>query len=75
MIPAYATLEIQTLGLPVEERARLAERLLASLSSQTTDRSEADWLDEVERRAEAHKTNPSRGIPAEVAFRDALEHR
>ena len=72
MSPAYITLESQTLGLPLEDRARLAERLLASLGVEATERSEAEWLDEVEQRAETHRVDPASGIPAETAFRDAL---
>ncbi len=72
MSPTYVKLESQLLTLPVEARARLAERLIASLGTVDPEKTEAYLLDEVERRAAEHRREPGSGIPAERAFRDAL---
>jgi hypothetical protein len=43
-------LEAKALGLPSKARARLAERLLASLESERDPDADALWLEEAERR-------------------------
>lgn len=45
------TVEEEALGLPVQERAKLAERLLESLDDLPERDVEALWLDAAERRA------------------------
>lgn len=45
------TLENEALALPVQERAKLIERLLDSLDSLPAQDAEAIWLDVAQRRA------------------------
>lgn len=45
------TIEEQALALPVQERARLIERLLESLDTLPEQEAEALWLDVAEHRA------------------------
>ena len=46
-----ATIEEEALALPLQERARLVERLLDSLENLPEQEAEALWLDTAERRA------------------------
>ncbi|MDA1128190.1 MAG: addiction module protein [Chloroflexi bacterium] len=45
------TIEREALGLPPEDRAKLAQKLLLSLETLSTEESEQAWLVEAERRA------------------------
>jgi putative addiction module component (TIGR02574 family) len=45
----------QMLGLPLDQRADLAERLLESLDQPTPEELEQLWAAEAERRYQAHK--------------------
>jgi putative addiction module component (TIGR02574 family) len=51
----FPKIEEGALRLPSEERARLAERLIASLDDLTDAENEKLWLDEAERRMQAHR--------------------
>ena len=62
MPPDFKTLEAQALELAPEERARLADRLLASLF--VDQEIESAWIDEVERRIEDIEQGRSRLLPA-----------
>ncbi|MFZ4702637.1 MAG: addiction module protein [Candidatus Methylumidiphilus sp.] len=46
------TIEQEALNLPIEDRARLAERLLSSLDDLTEAEAEKLWLMEAQRRAD-----------------------
>ena len=46
-----ATIEEEALALPLQERAKLVERLLDSLENLPEQEAEALWLDTAERRA------------------------
>ncbi len=46
-----STIEEEALALPIEERARLVERLLDSLENLPEQDAETLWLDVAERRA------------------------
>ncbi|MBX3649650.1 MAG: addiction module protein [Rhodocyclaceae bacterium] len=46
-----ATIEEEALALPLQERAKLVERLLDSLDNLPEQEAEALWLDVAERRA------------------------
>lgn len=46
-----ATIEEEALALPLQERAKLVERLLDSLDNLPEQEAEALWLDAAERRA------------------------
>ncbi len=60
-------LEAEALNLPASERARLAQRLFASLDDEeATDPQEVEraWGEEVRRRLEAHHAGEVQTIPA-----------
>jgi putative addiction module component (TIGR02574 family) len=46
-----STIEEEALALPIQERAKLIERLLESLDTLPDQEAEALWLDVAERRA------------------------
>ena len=62
-------LESKVLGLPAKDRARLAERLLASLEGVAEPEAEALWVEEAERRLEELDSGRVAGVPAEEVFR------
>lgn len=64
------TLEIarQARRLPVVERERLAERLLASLANRRLSRVDEAWVAEAERRYRTWKRGRSKAIPADQAL-------
>ena len=62
-------LEAKLLSLDAKDRARLAERLLASLEGVVEPDSEADWLAEAERRLDELETGRAAGVPADEVFR------
>lgn len=62
-------LESKALGLPPEDRARLAERLLASLEGIAEPEAEALWLAETERRLAELESGVVVGTPADEVFR------
>jgi putative addiction module component (TIGR02574 family) len=60
---------IQTaLGLPVEDRAALAERLLASLDDLDERESDRLWGEEAERRLVAYRAGSASARPAEDVY-------
>ena len=59
-------LETEVLKLPEQDRARLAQRLLASLDEDRV-RAEA-WYDEAERRLASLESGTSSEIPANEVF-------
>lgn len=61
-------LEAAVLALPRGERARLAERLLASLDEETEI--DAAWATEVEARLEAYRRGEIESVPAEDVLRE-----
>lgn len=63
----------EALALPVDERADVAARLLASLDDEevATEDIEAAWAVEVERRARRVLAGQSEGIPAADVRRHA----
>ena len=69
--------EAEALELPVHERARLAERLIASLDEEETgDLAEVGraWTEEIERRVAQIESGAAELIPAEQVFGE-LCHR
>ena len=62
-------LEAQALKLPRRERARLAQRLIASLDQEVDADAEGLWLDEAERRLADLKSGRVAAIPAERVIR------
>lgn len=62
-------LESAVLALPVAERARLAERLLASLDEEPEV--EAAWVEEVRQRLAEYRTGEVETMTAEQVMEDA----
>ena len=60
-------LERELLELPAHERARLAERLLASLHDESD--LERKWYDEADRRLSELKAGVVREVPGDEVFR------
>jgi hypothetical protein len=67
----FPALEAEALKLPVAERARLAESLLASLDLLSHEQHQRLWTEEAARRDAELDANPSRGRPAADVFRAA----
>ena len=61
-----------TMKFDLEDRARLAGKLLLSLDEPSSTELERLWLDEAERRLEDFRTGKVQGIPAEDVFRRAI---
>ena len=64
-------LESKALKLPPRKRARLAERLLASLDEGSDANAEALWREEAERRLDELESGKVRGIPASDVVKKA----
>ncbi len=64
-------LEAEVLKLGPQARARLAERLLASLESLSDEENEQIWAEEAERRDAAWDSKGGAGRPAVDVFHDA----
>ena len=63
-------LESEVLQLPAAARARLAERLLASLDTETDPGNEELWLAEAERRLDELESGHAKGVPADQVLSD-----
>lgn len=63
--------EAVALGLPVAERAALAERLIESLDSLDDAETEQLWVEEAERRYHAYKQGRLPARPADEAIQHA----
>ena len=61
-----------TMKFDLEDRARLAGKLLLSLDEPSSTELERLWLDEAERRLEDFRTGKVQGIPAEDVCRRAI---
>jgi len=59
------------MSMTPEERARLAEELLASLDGPERSEIDAAWAEEIERRIVEMESGKVKGIPAEEVFRKA----
>ena len=59
----------QALGLPANERAEVAERLLSSLEPPLSEIDQL-WAREVEDRIDAYERGEIRAIPAEDVFNE-----
>jgi len=71
MPSTLAELEAEALHLPVEQRAQLAERLLASLDEVGEAEAERLWADEAERRFQEYRQGKISSRPAADVMRDA----
>jgi putative addiction module component (TIGR02574 family) len=63
--------ESKALQLPPKERARLAQRLIASLDPESDRDAEQVWLQEAERRLDELESGKVAGIPAEQVLKKA----
>lgn len=61
-----------TMQLDLEDRTRLAGKLLLSLDEPSSAELDRLWLDEAERRLEDFRSGKVQGIPAEDVFRRAI---
>ncbi len=64
-------LEVELLGLPIEDRADLARRLIESLEEPAVGDFEAEWIEEAERRYAAYRKGLATGRPGQEVFREA----
>ena len=71
MTPELERMAKQLLQLPVESRAELAARLIASLEQSSDENVEALWLDQAKRRLEEVESGQVSPKPAEEVFRNA----
>ena len=65
------TIEQEALGLPPEDRAKLAQKLLLSLDTLSEEESERTWLIEAERRARELERGDVQPISADEVRRKA----
>lgn len=71
MSPELKECEAQALELRPQERAALAERLIASLDSLDDSENEQLWLEEAERRYQAYKNGSISARPSGDVLREA----
>lgn len=64
-------IEDEALHLPIEERARLVQRLVSSLDSPTKEELRSDWLLEAQRRAEEIDAGSVQVVSGEDVMRKA----
>ncbi len=65
------TIEHEALGLPAEDRAKLAQKLLLSLDTLSEDESDKIWLIEADRRARELDRGEVQPIPADEVRKKA----
>lgn len=66
MFSTIEQLESAALGLPVSERARLAERLISSLDEDSEV--ERAWVEEIQHRVEEYEAGNSTTAPESEVF-------
>lgn len=71
MSPEPIEYESQVMKLPVEDRAHLAEHLIASLDNIDDSECERLWVEEAERRYQQYKKGKISARSAGDALRDA----
>ena len=59
------------LSLSVQDRASLAEKLLASLDELSEEEAERLWTDEAERRLREYRAGRGKGVSADEVFQKA----
>ena len=77
MTHSLPDIEKDALGLPPEDRARLAVRLLSSLEEATESPEEIEklWIKEAERRFQELRDGVVQGIPAREVFSELRNKR
>ena len=71
MSSALKKIEDEVLRLPARSRARLAERLIASLEKVADPEAESAWRTEVEKRSAELMRGDVKSIPANQVFKKA----
>ena len=71
MSKSVAQLEQEARHLPTQDRALLAQHLIASIDPGEDVDAEAVWLEEAERRYQAYRKGTLAAKPAEQVFREA----
>jgi putative addiction module component (TIGR02574 family) len=71
MASELKTCEKMALGLPLRQRARLVEHLLASIDQPRESENEELWAEEAHRRYVGYKNGRISARPAADAIRDA----
>lgn len=71
MFSTTEQLESAALGLPASERARLAERLIASLDEDSEI--EHAWIEEIRQRLKEYETGNTAHAPASEVFARARD--
>lgn len=61
----------KALALDIQDRARLAERLLASLDELSEEEAERLWAEEAERRLKEYRAGRAKAVSAEEVHRRA----
>jgi len=73
MADTFDTLTRKVLGLPLEQRARLEEKLLESLDRPSHEELDQLWALEGERRFQAYKAGKIEAFPGEEVHREILQ--
>ncbi len=68
MSSSFEEIEAEVMNLGLEERARLAEKLLLSLEAPSTEENLRLWVMEAERRLRDLREGRAKEIPADEAF-------
>jgi putative addiction module component (TIGR02574 family) len=71
MSKSVAELEQEARHLPTQDRALLAQHLIASIDPGEDVDGEAAWLEEAERRYQAYRQGILTATPADQVFREA----
>lgn len=74
MPKSVAELEQEAQHLPAQDRALLAQHLIASIDPGEDVDAEAAWLEEAERRYQAYRQGKMTTKPVDQAFREAKSH-
>lgn len=77
MSTRFEQLASDAMKLPVRDRVRLAQQLVATIEEDTETATEKEieelWFAEVERRLDELRSGTVQGVSAEEAFRNARE--
>jgi putative addiction module component (TIGR02574 family) len=63
----------KVLELPLEDRARIADKLLESMDRLTPEEIQAIWAEEAERRYQAYKSGLIAAFPGDEVHREILD--
>jgi len=72
-MPKLADILEIALRLDLNDRAALAERLLASLDELSEEEAEKLWVEEAQRRLEEYRAGRAKAIPSEEVFKRVEE--